>query len=129
MSKPLTMLLKKDQFHWSEKAEGAFNQLKEAMISPPVLALPDFSKDFVIETDASSIGIGAVLMQEGHPLAYISKALSLRHQGLSVYENELFAIVYVVSKWHHYLHNRHFSIKTDHQSLKYLLQQRINFPG
>ena len=70
-----------------------------------------------------------MLMQEGHPLAYISKALSLRHQGLSVYEKELLAIVFAVKKWHHYLHGRHFVIRTDHHSLKYLLQQRITFPG
>ena len=127
--KPLTELLKKDKFEWSEKAESAFQELKEMMISSPVLALPDYSQEFVIETDASNTGIGAVLMQGGHPLAYISKALSLRHQGLSVYEKELLAIVYAVKKWHHYLHGRHFVIRTDHHSLKYLLQQRITFPG
>ena len=79
MSKPLTMLLKKDQFHWSEEAEGTFNQLKEAMTFPPLLALLDFSKDFVIKIDACNRGIGAVFMQEGHPLAYINKALSLKY--------------------------------------------------
>ena len=92
------------------------------MISQPVLALPDFTQDFIIETDALGTGIGAVLMQKGHSLAYINVALSTKHQGLSVYENELFVIVYAVSKWHHYLFGRHFSIRTDHHSLKYLLQ-------
>ena len=101
MSKPLSALLKKDQFKWSEEADSAFQQLKAAMVSPPVLALPNFSQEFIVETDASGSFIGAVLMQRGHPLAYISKTLSTRHQGLSVYEKELFAIVYVVSKWHH----------------------------
>ena len=99
------------------------------MITPPVLGLPNFSEDFIIETDASGIGIGVVLMQKGHPLAFISKALSPKHQSLSVYKNELLAIVYAVTKWHHYLSGRHFSIKTDHQSLKHLLQQRITFPS
>ena len=55
--------------------------------------------------------------------------MSLKHQGLSVYEKELLAIVHVVTKWHHYLHGRHFVIRTDHHSLKYLLQQRITLPG
>ena len=87
------MLLKKDQFKWSTEAEEAFQKLKEVMTSPPVLTLPDYSKEFVIETNVCNTGIGAVLMQEGHPIAYISKALSPRHQGLSVYENELLAIV------------------------------------
>ena len=129
ISKPLTALLKKEQFKWNENAEEAFQQLKFAMTSPPVLALPDFSQPFIVETDASGRGIGAVLMQGGHPLAYISKALSPKHQGLFVYEKELFAIVYAVSKWQHYLYGRHFIIRTDHHSLKYLLQQRITFPG
>ena len=127
--KPLTVLLKKEQFKWSENSDAAFLKLKAAMISLPVLALPDFTQDFIIETDALGTGIGAVLMQKGHPLAYISKALSAKHQGLSMYENELFAIVYAVSKWHQYLSGRHFTIRTDHHSLKYLLQQRITFPG
>ena len=129
ISKPLTALLKKDQFKWTEESEKAFQQLKSAMTLPPVLALPDFSQPFVVETDACGWGIGAVLMQRGHPLAYISKALSGKHQGLSVYEKELLAIVYTVSKWQHYLYGRHFIIRTNHHSLKYLLQQMIIFPG
>ena len=127
--KPLTTLLKKNQFHWNQEATDAFQTLKMTMITPPVLALPNFFEDFIIETNAFGIGIGAVLMQKGHPLAFISKALSPKHQSLSVYEKELLAIVYAVTKWHYYLCGRHFSIKTDHQSLKHLLQQRITFPG
>ena len=60
--KPLTMLLKKDQFKWSTEAEEAFRKLKEVMTSPPVLTLLDYSKEFIIETDACNMGIGAVLM-------------------------------------------------------------------
>ena len=116
------MLLKKDQFKWTIEAEVAFQKLKEVMTSPSVLTLPDYSKEFVIETDACNIGIAAVLMQKGHLIAYISKALSLRHQGLSVYEKELLIIVQAVTKWHHYLIGRHFDIQTDHYSLKCLLQ-------
>ena len=106
-------------------AKKAFVALKTAMSTTPVLALPDFTKPFIIETDACNVGIGAVLMQQGRPLAYISKALPPRKMGLSTYEKELLAIVYAVQKWRAYLHGNRFTIKTDHQSLKYFLEQKM----
>lgn len=84
VAKPLTDLLKKDSFIWHESATEAFERLKSAMINLPMLAVPDFSKQFVVETDASSKGQGAVLMQEGKPLAFWSKGLSPRAQQKSV---------------------------------------------
>lgn len=89
MARPLTKLLQKDRFQWNSEATAAFTKLKEAMGSTKVLALPDFIQTFVIETDASSKGIGAVLMQGGRPLTFLSKALAPKHLGLSVYEKEL----------------------------------------
>lgn len=128
MERPLTDLLKKDEFKWNEGAEQSFYQLKEALTTALVLALPDLSKEFVVETDASSKGLGAVLMQEGHPLAFISKSLSVRQQSLSVYEKELLAILMAVKHWHHYLITKKFLIKTNHKSLKHLLTQKITTP-
>ena len=95
---PLTELLKKDAFAWSPVAENSFLALKAAMTSAPVLRLPDFSKLFYIETDASDFGVGAVLLQEGHPLAYFSKKLGPRRRVSSTYHKELYAIVEAVQK-------------------------------
>jgi hypothetical protein len=128
IAKPLTDLLKKDNFVWNEEATSAFSLLKQALITAPVLTLPDFSKKFVVETDASGKGIGAVLMQDQHPIAYISKSLGPRQQALSVYERELLAIVYVVQKWGAYLSHAPFIIKTYQKSIKHILEQQLNTP-
>jgi hypothetical protein len=71
---------------WTTITELAFRTLKTSLITAPVLALPDFSCQFIVETDASDLGIGAVLMQNNHPLAFVSKALGPRTRGLSTYE-------------------------------------------
>jgi hypothetical protein len=104
IAKPLHNLLRKDVlFSWNQEHELAFQTLKTALSSAPCLALPDFSQPFHIETDASGIGVGAILLQNGHPLAYISKALGPKHQGLSIYEKEYLAILIAVDQWRHYL--------------------------
>ena len=96
LAKPLTNLLRKGASEWSAEAQTAFDQLKTALTNAPILGIPDFSKTFIVGTDASTYGIGAVLMQDGHPLAFISKTLSPKWQGLSVYEKELLALVFAV---------------------------------
>ena len=126
IAQPLTALLKKNTFGWTLEAQLAWDKLKKAMISASVLALPDFNKTFVVESDASSGGIGAVLSQNGKPIAFFSKALSPKHQALSVYEKEMLAILIAVKKWNAYLLGRPFQIKTNHESLKFLLNQKTN---
>jgi len=104
VAKPLTNLLKKGTyFIWTSDHQLAFDTLKQAMSSFPVLAIPDFTKPFAIETDASNNGVGAVLLQQGHPLAFISKPLGPRTQGLSTYEKEYMAILLAVEQWRSYL--------------------------
>lgn len=90
-----------------------------------VLALADFTKPFIVEIDACTIGMGAVLMQENRPIAFFSKALCPRHLVLSTYEKKFMAVLAVVDRWRHYLQGGHFIIKIDHNSLKYLLEQRV----
>lgn len=126
ISRLLTQLLKKGSFQWNVAATEAFEKLKHAMISSPVLALPDYSLPFIVETDASAQGVGAILMQQGRPIAFFSKGLSPKHQGLSTYEKELLAIVLVIQKWNSYLQGNRFIIKTYHQSLKFLLEQCLS---
>ena len=122
---PLTKLLKKDGFQWSKQARESFLNLQRAMTQAPVLSLPNFSKQIIVETDALGSGLGTVLMQEGKPVAYFSKAITGRALGRSTYEKELMTIVHSIHQWRNYLLGRHFRIRTDHSSLKYLLEQQI----
>jgi hypothetical protein len=123
---PLTDLLKKNSFTWTLAAAQAFQTLKMTMCTTLVLALPDFTKTFVLECDASRKGIDVVLMQEGRPLAFTSKQLSERNLGKPIYEKEMLAILHVVELCRPYLLGQRFQIKIDHQSLKYFLEQRIS---
>jgi hypothetical protein len=127
ISKPLTDLLKKSViFVWTSEHEKSFCALKQALCSSPVLALPNFSKPFCIETDASGHGIGAVLLQNGHPLAFLSKALSPKSMGLSAYEKEYMAILLALQQWRQYLQHAEFLIYTDQRSLTQLNEQRLH---
>jgi len=129
IARPLSDLLKKNTiFVWTVDHQAAFDALKTALSSAPVLATPDFSKPFCLETDACANGIGAVLMQSGHPLAFISKPLGPKTAGLSTYEKEYLAILLAVEQWHSYLQLAEFTIFTDQRSLVHLTDQRLNTP-
>ncbi|GAU25204.1 hypothetical protein TSUD_151040 [Trifolium subterraneum] len=128
IASPLTDLLKKEAYVWTTQAKAAFQQLKNAITSAPVLALPNFTKTFILETDASGVGIGAVLHQEGHPIAYFSKKLVPRNQKKSAYFREMLAIAEAIAKFRHYLLGHKFIIRTDQKSLRNLMEQTLQTP-
>ncbi|XP_044947533.1 uncharacterized protein LOC123396757 [Hordeum vulgare subsp. vulgare] len=121
---PLNELTKKGvPFVWGAAQDHAFDELKRLLTSAPLLALPDFSKQFEVECDASGIGIGGVLMQEGRPISYFSEKLSGARLNYPIYDKELYALVRVLEVWQHYLWPKEFIIHSDHEALKYLKAQ------
>lgn len=126
LTKPLTNLLKLKHFTWTQEAQMAFEKVKTTMTQTPVLGLPNFQDPFTVETDACQDGIGAVLMQHGKPIAYLSKALGEKHKALSIYEKEFLALIMAVERWRHYLQRQEFIIVTDHKSLAYLNEQNLH---
>jgi Reverse transcriptase (RNA-dependent DNA polymerase)/RNase H-like domain found in reverse transcriptase len=98
ISNPLIELLKKNAFQWSPSAALAFEELKQAMSSAPVLEMPNFTQEFVLETNASDKRLGAVLMQNRQPIVYLSKALGVKGQAMSTYEKILLALLTAVGK-------------------------------
>ncbi|CAM4327748.1 unnamed protein product, partial [Lepidochelys olivacea] len=129
---PITELCKKgkpDKVVWTEQCQVAFRALKKALVSGPVLANPDFDKPFVVFTDASDTGLGAVLMQEDekgerHPIVYLSKKFLPREQHYAAIEKECLAMVWALKKLEPYLFGRHFTIYTDHSPLTWLQQMK-----
>ncbi|KAJ3684733.1 hypothetical protein LUZ61_013897 [Rhynchospora tenuis] len=123
---PLNKLLKKEGFQWSQPAEEAFQTLKTALQAAPSLQMPNFDNPFIVECDASGSGIGAVLHQGDRPLAFFSRPIPPHHAKLAAYERELIGLVKAIQHWRPYLWGRAFTVRTDHYSLKFLLDQRLS---
>jgi len=101
--------------------------LKEKLTKAPILALPNFTKTFEIECDASNIGIGVVLLQEDYPITYFNEKLKGSHLNYSTYDKEFYALVRALQNWQHYLFPKEFVIHSDHEFLKYLKgQSKLN---
>ncbi|WVZ96603.1 hypothetical protein U9M48_042219 [Paspalum notatum var. saurae] len=122
---PLTKLLRKEGFRWTPEAAAAFQELRSAITSAPVLQLLDFQRPFIVECDASGSGFGAVLHQGSGAVAFFSWLIAPRHAKLAAYERELIGLVQAVRHWRPYLWGRQFVVKTDHRCLKFLLDQRL----
>jgi hypothetical protein len=102
--KPLTPLLEKDKkFVWSEACQNSFDELRKRLTTAPVLAMPDIHKSFDIYCDASKQGLGYVLMQGGHVIAYASRQLRKHEQNYPTHDLELAAVIHALKIWRHYL--------------------------
>jgi len=126
---PLLELRKNESFTWTQEREIAFNTLKQRLIEAPTLAQARMDRPFIVKTDASNVGIGAVLSQlddDGHErvIAYGSRRLSDSEQRRATIENECLAIIYAVQRWRQYLLNAHFKIYSDHRPLQWLMKHK-----
>ena len=126
IARPLHKLTEKQgEFRWSKECQDAFDLLKTKLVQSPILSIPDQTKEFILDTDASNFAIGAVLSQKyddgERVVAYASRALSKSERKYCVTRKELLAVVYFTKYFRHYLYGRHFTVRTDHSSLKWLV--------
>ena len=133
LAAPLTDLTKTrlpDPIQWTTETEEAFERLKEALCSEPVLVTPDFTKPLVVQTDASETGVGAVLSQlrngEEHPITYVSRKLLPRERNYATVEKECLAIKWALGELKYYLLGRHFTLVTDHAPLVWMSRNKEN---
>lgn len=133
IAKPLNSLLKEGtEYIWTEEQEEAFKHIKQILVSEPVLQYPDFTKEFLLITDASQEALGAVLSQgtlgkDDRPVAYASRTLNSAEKNYSTTEKELLAVVWSVKYFRPYLWGRHFKVVSDHRPLRWLMS--LKDPG
>ena len=123
MAAPLTDIFRQNRFDWNPAAERAFQQVKISLMTAPILLLPDFGKLLDVATDASGTGIGAVLSQDTHPVAYFSERLNDAKGRYSNYDRELYAVIQALKFWRHYLIHQEFTLHSDHDALRFLHSQ------
>jgi hypothetical protein len=125
IAKPMTSLLEKGrEFKWDEKCKNSFDQLKKRLMSPPVLVMSDLQKGFDIYYDACGQGLGCVLMQEGHVIAYASRQLWKHGLNYPTHDLDMTAVVHALKIWRHCIMGTKCQVYTDHKSLKYIFTQK-----
>jgi hypothetical protein len=125
IAKPMTSLLEKGrEFKWDSKCQDIFDQLKLRLMSPLVLVMPDLQKGFDIYCDACGQGLGCVLMQEGHMIAYTSRQLWKHELSYPTHDLELAVIVHALKIWRHYIMGTKCQVYTNYKSLKYIFTQK-----
>ena len=125
VASPLAKLLRKGiKFEWTDKCQNSFEQLKGMLVEAPVLTQPTSGKEYTLYSDASGIGLGCVLMQDGKVVAYASKQLKTHEQNYPTHDLELVAVVFALKIWRHYLYGENCKNFTDHKSQKYFLTQK-----
>nr|XP_048324643.1 uncharacterized protein LOC125420995 [Ziziphus jujuba var. spinosa] len=118
----------KNQFLWTNTAVKAFEEVKKRLTEAPVFRLPNFSKVFKVACDASNVGFGGIISQEGHPIAFFSEKLNEANQKYSNYDKEFYTMVQALQYWHHYLISKQFVLFSYHEALKYLnSQKKMNY--
>lgn len=122
---PLTRLTRKGvKWEWAKEWEESFEELKNRLITAPILTLPVPGEGFIVYCYASKIGLGCVLMQNGKVIAYASRQLKVHEQNYPTHDLELAAVVFALKIWRYYLYGVHSEIYTDHKRLKYIFTQK-----
>ena len=109
------------KFVWDDNCQSSFDQLKKILVEAPVLTHPTSGREYALYSDASKIGLGCVLMQDGKVVAYASRQMKPHEQNYSTHDLELAAVVFALKIWQHYLYGEKCRIFTDHNNFKYLL--------
>ena len=120
-------MLKYKKFEWTAQAQMVFEDVKKRLTNAPIITLPSFTKFFEVESGAFGVGIGAVLTQEGRPIAYFSEKLSDAKMKYSIYDTEFYVIVTTLEYWRHYSVGGKFILYSNYEALKFIQgQHKLN---